>query len=57
MLPAPGSGCPIYARHHARAVLRAHPNFTIAHWRKVPPVRRPEDLDLSVAAMRKAGLR
>lgn len=45
------------ARHHARAVLRAHPNFTIAHWRKVPPVRRPEDLDLSVAAMRKAGLR
>ncbi|SMG40950.1 tetratricopeptide repeat protein [Paracoccus sp. J56] len=44
------------ARHHAREVMRVHPNFTIDHWKKVPPLRDPEDLDLYVDALRKAGL-
>lgn len=45
------------ARHHAREVMRVHPNFTIAHWRKVPPLQHPEDLELYVDALRMAGLR
>ncbi|MDF3854550.1 adenylate/guanylate cyclase domain-containing protein [Paracoccus sp. P2] len=44
------------ARHHARAVMQVHPNFTIAHWRKVPPLKHPEDLELYVEGLRKAGL-
>lgn len=44
------------ARHHAAEVMRVHPNFTIAHWRKVPPLRHAEDLDLYVEGLRAAGL-
>ncbi|MDQ7774908.1 MAG: adenylate/guanylate cyclase domain-containing protein [Paracoccus aminovorans] len=45
------------ARHHAGEVMRVHPNFTIAHWRKVPPLRHAEDLELYVDGLRRAGLR
>ncbi|MDT1063294.1 adenylate/guanylate cyclase domain-containing protein [Paracoccus sp. CPCC 101403] len=44
------------ARHHASEVMRVHPNFTIEHWRKVPPLRHAEDLELYVEGLRKAGL-
>jgi len=44
------------ARHHAAEVMRVHPNFTIEHWRKVPPLQHAEDLDLYVEGLRKAGL-
>ena len=44
------------ARHHAAEVMRVHPNFTIEHWRKVPPLRHPEDLELYIHGLRKAGL-
>ena len=44
------------ARRQARAVLEAHPNFTIEQWRKVPPNKYPEDLEVFVEGLRKAGL-
>ncbi|MDS9469919.1 adenylate/guanylate cyclase domain-containing protein [Paracoccus sp. MBLB3053] len=44
------------ARHHASEVMRVHPNFTIEHWRKVPPLKHAEDLDLYVHGLRLAGL-
>jgi adenylate cyclase len=34
-----------------------HPNFSIAQWRKVPPHKYPEDLEVFVEGLRKAGLR
>ena len=40
----------------AAEVMRVHPNFTIEHWRKVPPLRHPEDLELYIHGLRKAGL-
>jgi adenylate cyclase len=45
------------ARHHAREVLRAHPNFSIAHWRTVPPDKDPTQLERFIDGLRKAGLR
>jgi adenylate cyclase len=45
------------ARRHASAVMEVHPNFTIEHWRKVPPNKYPEDLEIFVEGLRKAGLR
>jgi adenylate cyclase len=44
------------ARRHARALLEAHPNFTIDQWRKVPPNKYPEDLEIFVEGLRRAGL-
>lgn len=44
------------ARSHAQEVMRVHPNFTIEHWRKVPPLKHTEDLDLYVEGLRMAGL-
>lgn len=44
------------ARHHAHEVMRVHPNFTIEHWRKVPPLQHPEDLEIYVEGLRAAGL-
>lgn len=44
------------ARHHAHEVMRVHPNFTLEHWRKVPPLKHAEDLDLYVEGLRMAGL-
>lgn len=45
------------ARKHGDALLQVHPNFTIDRWRKVPPNQYPEDLELFVEGLRKAGLR
>ena len=45
------------ARRHAQALMEAHPNFTIEHWRKVPPNKYPEDLEVFVEGLRRAGLR
>jgi len=45
------------ARHHAKEVLRAHPNFSIAHWRTVPPDKDPIQLERFIDGLRKAGLR
>ncbi|MFC6486442.1 adenylate/guanylate cyclase domain-containing protein [Nitratireductor sp. GCM10026969] len=45
------------AQRHAQAVMKVHPNFTIEHWRKVPPLRHAEDLEVLVEGLRKAGLR
>ena len=44
------------ARRHAQALLEAHPNFTIEQWRKVPPNKYPEDLEVFVEGLRRAGL-
>jgi TolB-like protein len=45
------------ARHHAAQVLKVHPNFSIDHWREVPPFKDQEPLELLIDGMRKAGLR
>jgi adenylate cyclase len=45
------------AQRHAQAVMEVHPNFTIEQWRKVPPNKYPEDLEVFVEGLRKAGLR
>ncbi len=45
------------ASTHANAVLEAHPNFTIENWRKVPPNKYPEDLEVFVEGLRLAGLK
>lgn len=44
------------AQQHAQEVMRVHPNFTIDHWKKVPPLKYKEDLDLYVEGLREAGL-
>lgn len=44
------------ANRHAKLVLEAHPNFTIEQWRKVPPNKYPEDIEIFVEGLRKAGL-
>jgi TolB-like protein len=44
------------ARRHAAALMGAHPNFTIEQWRKVPPNKYPEDLEVFVEGLRRAGL-
>jgi len=45
------------ARRHAAALMEAHPNFTIEQWRKVPPNKYPEDVEVFVEGLRRAGLR
>jgi tetratricopeptide (TPR) repeat protein len=45
------------ARHHADALMETHPNFSIEQWRKVPPNKYPEDLEVFVEGLRRAGLR
>jgi TolB-like protein len=45
------------ARHHAAELIKVHPNFTIEHWRKVPPFKNPEPLERLIEGMRKAGLK
>ena len=45
------------AQRHAHALLEVHPNFSIAQWRKVPPHKYPEDLEVFVEGLRRAGLR
>lgn len=45
------------ARHHARQVMRIHPNFSLEHWRNVPPNKDPRENEVFIAGLRKAGLR
>jgi tetratricopeptide (TPR) repeat protein len=45
------------ATKHAQSLMQVHPNFTIERWRKVPPNQYPEDLEVFVEGLRKAGLR
>ena len=45
------------ARYHAQRVLEAHPNFSIEHWRNVPPDKNPEPLERFIAGLRLAGLK
>ncbi|TIQ33177.1 MAG: tetratricopeptide repeat protein [Mesorhizobium sp.] len=45
------------AEMHAHALLEVHPNFTTEQWRKVPPHKYPEDTELLVDGLRKAGLK
>jgi adenylate cyclase len=45
------------ARHHAAQLMAVHPNFSISHWREVPPDRNQETLERLIEGMRKAGLK
>jgi adenylate cyclase len=45
------------ARYHAQQVMSVYPDFTIEHWRTVPPDRNPEPLERFLEGLRKAGLR
>jgi TolB-like protein len=44
------------ARRHAAQLMLVHPNFSIDHWRKVPPIKDEETLQRLIEGMRKAGL-
>jgi adenylate cyclase len=45
------------ARHHAQQVLAIHPNFSIEHWRTVPPNKHDEQIELFMEGLRRAGLK
>jgi adenylate cyclase len=45
------------ARYHAQQVMSVYPDFTIEHWRTVPPDRNPEPLERFVEGLRMAGLK
>jgi adenylate cyclase len=45
------------ARSHADQVLKIHPNFSLDHWRHVPPDKNPASLEALLEGLRKAGLR
>jgi adenylate cyclase len=45
------------AAHHAREVLRVHPNFSLEHWRNVPPNKDSRENERFLEGLRKAGLR
>jgi adenylate cyclase len=45
------------AHRHAAYVMEVHPNFTIEQWRTVPPNKYPEDLEVFVEGLKRAGLR
>ena len=44
------------AREHARKLMEVHPNFSIEHWRNVPPYRDQSHLEPFIEGLRKAGL-
>lgn len=44
------------ARQHAREVVRVHPDFSLEHWRTVPPDQDPAHLEVFIEGLRKAGL-
>jgi adenylate cyclase len=44
------------ARYHAQQVLAVHPNFSIQHWRQVPPDKNPEPVQRLIEGLIKAGL-
>ena len=45
------------AHHLAEQVLILQPEFTLAHWRNVPPDRNPDARDRYLEGLRKAGLK
>jgi TolB-like protein/Tfp pilus assembly protein PilF len=45
------------ARHHASQVLAVHPEFSLEHWRTVPPYKTTAQLDRLVEGLQIAGLR
>jgi TolB-like protein/cytochrome c-type biogenesis protein CcmH/NrfG len=45
------------ARQHAAQLMEVHPNFSIEHWRTVPPLKDQEPLERLIEGMRKAGLK
>jgi adenylate cyclase len=45
------------ARYHAGQVMAVHPNFSIEHWRNVPPDKNPEPVERFIEGLRRAGLR
>ena len=45
------------ARYHARQVLAVHPDFSLKHWRRVPPDKDPATLERFIEGLRKAGLK
>lgn len=45
------------ASYHAKEVMRAHPNFSIEHWQRVPPYKEGgTQLETFIAGLRMAGL-
>ena len=45
------------ARHHTAQLAKAHPNFSIDQWRKVPPFKDQGKVERLIDGLRKAGLR
>jgi TolB-like protein len=45
------------ARYHAGQVMVVHPEFSLEHWRTVPPYKNPEQLERLVEGLLIAGLR
>jgi adenylate cyclase len=45
------------ARYHASQVLAVHPEFSLEHWRTVPPYKTTEQLDRLVEGLQIAGLK
>jgi hypothetical protein len=45
------------AKYHAGQVMAVHPNFSIEHWRNVPPDKNPGPLERFFEGLRLAGLR
>jgi TolB-like protein len=45
------------AQGHAARLMSVHPNFSIDHWRQVPPLADGEALERLIEGLRKAGLR
>ena len=44
------------ARYHARQVMMVHPDFSIEHWREVPPYKHTEQVEVLIEGLQKAGL-
>ncbi len=45
------------ASHHAQQVMRIHPNFSLEHWRNVPPNQDPHENEMFIEGLRRAGLK
>jgi adenylate cyclase len=45
------------ARYHAAQILAVHPEFSLEHWRTVPPYKNREQLDRLIEGLQIAGLR
>ncbi len=50
-------GKPREARYHAQQLLLAHPQFSLEHWRTVPPYKDKAVLQRFVDGLRRAGLK